>query len=184
MCTHFQPSQSRLTQQQGLQKYFSVQDSCGDCSSQSQPHFDLWMGVPSYSNKAQLDTCADNITVSNPTATVIISPNNGYYIDTTPLMSSTGVCDTDADYSRTQPVLASGGTTGNGPTTFSTVVLSAIPSASAQSGGAPSGTENLRLTNIGAGSCDYKYHCQGAPCEKDKDCGDPFACVNNVCTWV
>ena len=135
------------------------------------------MGVPSYSNKAQLDTCADNITVPNPTATVIINPNNGYYIDTTALMSSTGVCDTDADYSRTQPVLASGGTTGNGPTTFSTVVSSAIPSASAQSG-----TEALRLTSVGSGSCDYRYHCQGAPCENDNDCGDPFSCVNNVCT--
>ena len=168
------------SRQQGLQKYFSVQDSCGDCSSQSQPHFDLWMGAPSYSNQAELETCADGITVTNPTATVIINPNNGYYIDTTPLMSSTGTCDTDADYSRTQPVLVSGGTTnGNGgPTTFSTVVSSAIPSPSGQSGN----TEALRLTSVGAGSCDWKHHCQGASCENDNDCGDPFSCVNNVCT--
>lgn len=132
------------------------------------------MGVPSYSDKAELTICADNITVLNPTATVIINPDNGYYIDTTALMSGTGVCDTNADYSRTQPVLASSGTTGNGPTTFSTVVSSAIPRAT--------GTEALRLTSVGAGSCDYSHHCQGAPCENDNDCGDPFSCVNNVCT--
>ena len=104
-------------------------------------------------------------------------------------MSSTGACDTDADYSRTQPVLASGGTTGNGktggPTTLSTVVSSAIPSASAQSGGGTSGSETLsesRVTNVGSGYCDYKGHCQGTPCINDNDCGNPFSCVNNVCT--
>lgn len=184
LCTSFQPCRSRLTQQQGLQKYFSVQDTCGDCSSQSQPHFDLWMGVPSYSNKTQLNICADGITVSDPTATVIINPNNGYYVDTTALMTGTGVCDTDADYSRTQPVLASGGTTpGNGntggPTTLSTVVSSAIPTTSAQSVG---GLGLSETTVVGSGSCGWRHHCQGAPCENDNDCGDPFSCVNHVCT--
>ncbi|CAD6591974.1 MAG: hypothetical protein ASARMPRED_005894 [Alectoria sarmentosa] len=84
-----QPTPSLLTQQQGLQKYFSVQDSCGACSSQSLPHFDLWMGAPSYNNLTQLTTCADGITVLKPTATVIINPKNG----------------------RTKPVLAGGATT-------------------------------------------------------------------------
>lgn len=146
----------------GLQKYFSVQDSCGDCSSESQPHFDLWMGAPSYNNLAQLTTCADGITVQNPTATVIINPNSGYFVDTTALMSSTGTCDTDADYSRTQPVLASGNT--GGSRTLSTVVSSATAGASA------------------SGSCAWDGHCQGAPCQTDSDCSNPYPCVNSVCT--
>ncbi|CAF9938152.1 hypothetical protein IMSHALPRED_000685 [Imshaugia aleurites] len=166
-----QPISPPLTQQQGLQKYFSVQDSCGNCSTQSQPHFDVWMGVPSYSNSAQLTQCADGITVVDPTATVIIDPDDGYFVDTTPLMSGTGVCDTDADYSRTQPVLATGGTTeredSEGPTTFSTVVSSATPSASAQSGG---------------NGCTWTGHCQGDPCRDYNDCFNPYSCVNNVCT--
>ncbi|KAF6225997.1 hypothetical protein HO173_012627 [Letharia columbiana] len=135
----------------GLQKYFSVQDSCGDCTSQSQPHFDLWMGAPSYSDLKQLQKCAGGITVTDPTAAVIINPNNGYVVDTTPLMSSTGTCDNDADYSRTQPVLASGGTTGGDSTGRS-------------------------------GSCSWEGHCQGAPCQTDDDCSDPFSCVNHLCT--
>ena len=164
-----------LTQQQGLQKYFSVQDSCDACSSESQAHFDLWMGVPSYSDKTQLGICAGGITVSDATATVIVDPKDGYYVDATPLMSSTGVCDTNADYSRTQPVLASGGTAGdvsNGnPTTLSTVVSSAPPRASAGVG-----------VGTGSGHCRWRGHCQGAPCQSNTDCGDAFSCVSNVCT--
>ena len=170
-----QASQLMLTQQQGLQKYFSVQDSCDACSSESQPHFDLWMGAPSYSDKTQLGICAGGITVSDATATVIVDPKDGYYVDATPLMSSTGVCDTNADYSRTQPVLASGGTAGdvsNGnPTTLSTIVSSAPPRASAGVG-----------VGIGSGHCRWRGHCQGAPCQSNNDCSDPFSCVSNVCT--
>lgn len=168
----------------GLQKYFSVQDSCGNCSSQTQPHFDLWMGVPSYSNDAQLTTCADGITVLDPTAAVIIHPNNGYVVDATPLMSSTGTCDTDADYSRTQPVLAtSGGTIGSGnsggPTTFSTALSSALPSASAKTSKSHTGGHGA---GSASGSCQWPGHCLGASCQTDNDCIDPYPCVNNVCT--
>ena len=99
-------------------------------------------------------------------------------------MSGTGVCDTDADYSRTRPVLASGGTTtGNGnaggATTLSTVVSSAIPAASAQSAGGLGLSETFV---VGSGSCHWKGHCQGAPCKDDNECGDPYSCVNYVCT--
>lgn len=66
--------------------------------------------MPSYSDAKQLTICADNITVQDVTATVLINPNDGYVVDETPLMSGTGACDTHADYGRTQPVLASGGT--------------------------------------------------------------------------
>ena len=153
-----QPTPSLLTQQQGLQKYFSVQDSCGACSSQSLPHFDLWMGAPSYNNLTQLTTCADGITVLKPTATVIINPKNGYDVDATALMSSTGRCDTDADYSRTKPVLAGGATTWSdstgGSTTLSTVVSAAAPGTSPQSDG----------NDVGSKSCGWDGHCRGAPC--------------------
>ncbi len=91
-------------------------------------------------------------------------------------MSSTGTCDTDSDYSRTQPVLASGGSPGSngngGPTTLSTVISSAAPQASARAGG----------NGVGSGSCKWKGHCQGAYCWGDDDCGDPLSCINNVCT--
>ena len=131
------------------------------------------MGVPSYSNKTQLSTCADGITVSDPTAAVIINPNSDYFVDPTPLMSSTGVCDTNADYSRSLPVLAGGGTGTGGPTTLSTVVLS-TPSAASVSGG--------KGDSGGEGHCRWKGHCKGAPCQDDNDCGDPFSCVNGVCS--
>ena len=130
--------------------------------------------MPSYANKAQLGTCADGITVSpDPTAAVIIDPDDGYYVDPTPLMSSTGVCDTNADYSRTQPVLASGGSTGsgtNGGATTLTTVVSPASSTPATQGGA------------GSGSCGWHGHCEGAHCRNDNDCGDPFSCVNHMCT--
>ena len=136
------------------------------------------MGAPSYDNKAQLTICADGITVQDPTATVIISPNEGYVVDTTPLMSNIGACDTDADYSRTQPVLAGSGTIGNSNgehlTTLSTIVSSAIASASAQSG--------VGGNHVGTESCSWTGHCQGAPCQNDEDCFDPFSCVNSICT--
>ena len=64
------------------------------------------MGVPSYSDLNQLEICADGITVTDATATVIVNPDDGYYVDSTPLMDGSGTCDKDADYSRTQPVLA------------------------------------------------------------------------------
>ena len=164
-----------LTYQQGLQKYFSVQDSCGQCSSESQPHFDLWMGVPSYGDKSQLSTCADGITVSDATAAVIVNPNDGYYVDSTPLMSGTGTCDTNADYSRTQPVLASGGGgAGNGsPTTLTTIVS---PSASASS------QDSSKSRSHESGSCGWEGHCRGATCQSDNDCADPFQCLGGVCT--
>ena len=134
------------------------------------------MGVPSYSNKAQLTTCADGITVSDPTAAVIIDPDDGYYVDPTALMSSTGVCDTNADYSRTQPVLASGGSKGSGTsggsTTLQTVVSSETSTAATQGGG----------SGGGSGSCGWRGHCEGAHCRNDNDCGDPFSCVNHLCT--
>lgn len=165
---------------QGLQKYFSVQDSCGECSSESQPHFDLWMGVPSYSNEAQLSTCADGITVSDPTAAVIINPNDGYYVDPTPLMSSTGTCDTNADYSRTQPVPAGGGGGSGSPTTLSTVASSAMPSASAGTGAGSKTSSDARVDDW-SGYCSWVGHCRGATCQSDNDCADPFSCVNDIC---
>ena len=110
------------------------------------------MGVPSYSDKTQLGICAGGITVQDATASVIVNPKDGYYVDSTPLMSSTGVCDTNADYSRTQPVLASGGTSGGGsdgsPTTLSTVVSSTPPGASAGVGVA-----------TGPGRCRWRGDC-------------------------
>ena len=181
------PSSPQVTpnsqKEQGLQKYFSVQDVCEACNSESQPHFDLWMGVPSYSDGTQLGICAGDITVSDATAAVIVNPNDGYYVDPTHLMSGTGTCDTNADYSRTQPVLASGGAgTGskgvnsNGsPTTLATVVS---PSASTSAGDGSVSSSKSR----GSGHCGWKGHCRGAPCQSDTDCADPFSCVNNVCT--
>ena len=129
--------------------------------------------MPSYSNAAQLTTCADGITVSDPTAAVIIDPDDGYVVDSTPLMSSTGVCDTNADYSRTQPVLASGGSKGSGTSggasTLQTVVSPATSTAATQG-------------DVHSGSCDWRGHCEGAHCRNDNDCGDPYSCVNHVCT--
>ena len=133
------------------------------------------MGVPSYSNKTQLGICAGGITVSDAAAAVIINPKEGYYVDATPLMSSTGTCDTNADYSRTQPVLTSDGTNDGGsnskPTTLSTVASSAPTGASAGVG-----------VGTGSGHCLWRGHCQGAPCQSDNDCGDSFACISGVCT--
>ena len=34
----------------------------------------------------------------------------------------------------------------------------------------------------GVGNCDWQWHCQGAPCNTYNDCGDPFSCINYVCT--
>ena len=134
------------------------------------------MGAPSYSNVVQLTTCADGITVSDPTAAVIIDPEDGYVVDPTPLMSSTGVCDKNADYSRTQPVLASGSSTGSGSTggatTLQTVVSPPTPSPPTQGGGGGGGS----------GSCDWEGHCAGAHCRNDNGCADPLSCVNHVCT--
>lgn len=143
------------------------------------------MGVPSYSNKAQLKTCADGITVTDLTAAVIINPNNGYVVDATPLMSGTGTCDTNADYSRTQPVLSSGGSAAGGdstgaPTTLSTVVSSAPPSASVQASSKSYTGSNGVVA--GSGSCHWRGHCLGASCQTDNDCSNPYPCVNNVCT--
>ena len=155
-------SSPKIKMKKGLQKYFSVQDVCEACSSESQPHFDLWMGVPSYGDKTQLGVCAGAITVSDATAAVIIHPNDGYDVDSTPLMSGTGTCDPNADYSRTQP---SGATSDESPTTLATVVS---PSASVSRGG--------------SGHCGWKGHCRGAACRSDDDCADPFFCVNSVCS--
>lgn len=86
-------------------------------------------------------------------------------------MSSTGTCDTNADYSRTQPVLAGGGGTGAGSgessTTLSTVVSSATPGARAKNKSGP---------------CGWVGHCRGAKCQSDDDCADPFSCVSGLCT--
>ena len=94
------------------------------------------MGLPSYSNATQLVICADLITVSTPTAAVIVNPNNDYSVDSTPLMSVTGTCDTDAEYSRTEPVLVAGGDRNGSPTT--TLATVAAPSASIGAGGVSS----------------------------------------------
>lgn len=138
------------------------------------------MGVPSYSNQAQLSTCADGITVSDPTAAVIINPNNGYYVDSTPLMSSTGTCDTNADYSRAQPVLGGGSGSSGTPTTLSTVVSSATPGASDGTG---AGSKTLSDASVDdwSGRCGWVGHCRGAKCESDNDCADPFSCINEIC---
>ena len=140
------------------------------------------MGVPSYSNGAQLSTCADGITVSDPTAAVIINPNDGYYVDSTPLMSSSGTCDTNADYSRTQPVLAGGGGGGGSgtPTTLSTVVSSATPGPSVHTGAHNKTLSDARVNNW-SGNCGWAGHCRGAKCQSDDDCADPFSCVNDIC---
>lgn len=161
------PTQTDKNTHKGLQKYFSVQDVCGTCTSESSPHFDLWMGVPSYANKTQLNICADAITVSTATATVIVHPNDGYDVDSTPLMTATGTCDTDADYDRTQPTGGNGD--GSPSTTLSTVVSS--PSAGVR-----------ESKSLGSGHCGWKGHCRGASCGSDTDCADPLSCVNGVCT--
>ena len=137
------------------------------------------MGVPSYDDKTQLGICAGDITVSDATAAVIVNPNDGYYVDSTPLMSGTGACDSNVEYSRTEPVLASGGTGGTGsdsdgsPTTVATVVW--WPSASAGVGVSAS-------KGRGEGRCGWKGHCRGAACQTDNDCADPFSCVSGVCS--
>ena len=101
-------------------------------------------------------------------------------------MSSSGTCDTNADYSRTQPVLAGGGGGGGGgggsgtPTTLSTVVSSATPGSSVYTGANNKTLSDARV-NDWSGYCGWAGHCRGAKCQSDNDCADPFSCVNDIC---
>lgn len=147
-------------------------------------HFDLWMGPDSYTNYNNLLKCAES--GGSSSGTVILNPAPGYTVDSTPLMDSSGKCDSNVDYSRTNP--GSGGSTGSGSqssaaektapssTRLATKTKTAPPSTNTgTAGGGSSG-------GGGTGSCSWEGHCKGAPCQTYNDCSDPFSCVNSVCT--
>ena len=136
------------------------------------------MGTPGYTNANELTKCADNITITSG-ATVIVNPNDGYVVDSTPLMSASGVCDTDFDYSRTQPVLASGQQEGSSEDTAqSSSAATALQTVVQQ----PPATSAAVAQGQGKGRCGWRGHCKGAPCMGYSDCAGSLECIDNVCT--
>ena len=82
---------------------------------------------------------------------------------------------------------AGGGATGapsSTPTSMTTKSKTSPTSASTgKSGTGHSGSgEGHGDEKKGYGDCDWQWHCQGAPCKTYNDCGDPFNCINGVCT--
>ena len=75
------------------------------------------------------------------------------------------------------------------PTSMTTKVKPSKPKSSPSNppaGGSGSGNSGGGEGNgdqkKGYGDCDWQWHCQGSPCKTYNDCGDPFSCINNVCT--
>ncbi len=150
------------------------------------------MGPDSYTNYNNLLSCAESGGASD--ATIILDPSPGYAVDGTPLLTSSGTCDSNVDYSRSTPSskgdsVHSSDLTGTSPmqpqqsppsraaTTLATSVLVVAekPSSSAKGGKVGS------IGDASVESCDWEGHCKGASCQTYNDCGDPLSCVNGAC---
>jgi len=124
-----------------LQKYFIMEDLCGQCSkdwANGKCHMDMWIGPQASVNPHGLAACEDHVTQSS--TPIYVNPPNNFQVDTTPIFSSSGQC-TAVFHNPNQFGIVGGGDGGDGSS-----------STTGGDGGSTTGGDGSTSGSYGSGS--------------------------------